>query len=86
MPESTTPRIFWSEPDRQRGHLYTKEAQEVLDNPQATRRELQVAHDTLADWHRTFHGGGQQLPCTGCQVAPVIATLATRLQQEERPQ
>ena len=79
-------RIFWSEPDRQRGHLYAKEAQAVLDNPRATRRELQVAYDTLDDWHQTFHGSRQSLPCTGCQVAPVIAALATRLQREEQPQ
>lgn len=78
MPD-TPPRIFWSEPDRQRGHLYTKEAQEVLDNPCATRRELQQAHDTLADWHQTFHGSRQSLPCTGCQVAPVVAALVARL-------
>lgn len=79
---SVPPRIFWSEPDRQRGHLYVAEAQAVLDNPQATRRELQLAHDTLADWHRTFHGGGQQLPCTGCAVYPVIVALANRMTKE----
>jgi hypothetical protein len=79
------PRIWWSESDAQKAQQYCAEAQATLDNPTATHVDLRFAYDCLNDWHLTFHGGRQALPCTGCQVYPVLTALAARLKEMQCP-
>ena len=75
------PNIFWGESDGRapKAQQYPKEAQATLDDPGASIVDLRFAYDCLNDWHLTFHGGRGSLPCTGCQVYPVVQALKTRL-------
>lgn len=67
----------FTEADRFRGREFTDAARHVLDDPNATREQLQATYDHLKVWHETFHSRNRppDLPCTGCHVWPVIEDL-----------
>lgn len=68
---------FFKPEDRSQAAAFVAQAQAVLDTPAATKAELQVARDLLADWHAAFHSRNRPPDpmCTNCHVWPVVQAL-----------